>query len=729
MIGNRRFSPHYLGREFLVLTKNFSIRTNLAVLVAFCLLPAMLVAAGILTYHYQLQRSHLVSGTVTDVRTLQNLIDTELAASQNALQVFATSPSLQGQDFSVMHAQASQVLALGSMNNIALIARGGQQMFNTAQPFGQPLPITGVADLVQRVFATGQAEISELRVGALLKRPLISVAVPVRTGQSVTYVLSGVVLPAQLQTILSKSDLPTDRIVAVFDKSGIVAARSLKPERFVGKSVTPVLAARLKQTNEGTLETLTLEGIPVLTVFLRSSTTGWGTAIGIPLQALTADLHRSMWQLAAATALLMGLGFGLAWSMGGRISGAIDQLMKLALDLAQGKTVSVSGLAFREAEALGQALGQTSVVLESTASALKSSESHMRSILQSAMDAIITVDDNQNVVLFNAAACAMFACTAEQALGQPITRLIPKRFHAEHFAYIEKSQVRADDVEDFGVAGEAVGLRSTGEEFPLEVSYSNVVAPDGIFHTLIVRDITSRVQAFRALERSNLDLRQFAYVASHDLKTPLRSISGFVQILEKNYADKLDDKAVTLIRRTAQAASRLEQLTEDMLSFASLNSNPRPFTLVNCAEAVEETTHLLDAAIQSTAATVSVGNLPVVMGDRTQLLQLFMNLLGNGLKYCRDRAPVLHVSAEQKGTEWVFAVADNGIGIEAKHQQKIFEIFKRLHSQSEYAGTGIGLAVCQRIVDRHHGKIWVESTPGLGSIFYFTLPVESEAPP
>ena len=714
------------------LKNKLSIRANLAVLVAVCLLPAMMAAAGILVYHYQRQRTQLVSDTVASARTLKNSLDSELAAAQTALQVLATSPSLQSQDFSAFHAQATEVLAHSVINNIALIAPGGQQLLNTALPFGQPLPQTGVAALVAHVLSTGKPEVSELVVGALLKRALISVAVPAHAGQAAGYVLSGVVLPAQLQKIITNSSQPADRIVAIFDKSGIIAARSHESERFVGKSVAPGLAARLKDVNEDAIEVLSLEGIPVLSVFSRSGTSGWGAAIGIPMQSLTADLRRSMWQLATAAALLLGLGLGLAWLMGGRISRAIDQLMQPALELAQGKAVSVPGLAFKEAEALGQALVQTSVVLESTTSALKSSETRLRSILHSAMDAIITVDDHQKVVLFNSAAAAMFACPAEQAMGRPITQFIPERFHSQHFAYVEKNRLAADGSdgpEVFGVAGVAVGLRSGGGEFPLEVSYSNVVAPDGIFHTLIIRDITRRVQAFQALERSNLDLQQFAYVASHDLKTPLRSISGFVQILERNYAAKLDDNALALIRRTAQAANRLEQLTDDMLSFARVNSDTRPFAAVNSREVVVEAVHLLDAAIQASGAVVSIGDLPAVTGDRTQLVQLFLNLLGNGLKYCQGRAPVVQVSAHREGNDWVFSVADNGIGIEAKHHQKIFEIFKRLHSQSEYAGTGIGLAVCHRIVERHRGRIWVESNLGEGSTFRFTIPVDSEPAP
>ena len=267
-----------------------------------------------------------------------------------------------------------------------------------------------------------------------------------------------------------------------------------------------------------------------------------------------------------------------------------------------------------------------------------------------------------------------------------------------------------------------VGVRWDGEEFPAEISGSSVVESGARLHTLIIRDVTSRVKAYKSLERSNLDLQQFAYVASHDLKTPLRSIAGFIQILDRSYSEQLDEKARNLIRRTGDATRRLEQLTEDLLSYARIDAEAKAFAPVNMTEVAQEVVHLLDASINSANGVVRIADLPVVTGDRTQLVQLLLNLIGNALKYCRDRAPVVELSIIQQGDCWVFSVTDNGIGIDAKHLDKVFGVFKRLHSQTEFPGTGIGLAVCRRVVEGHGGKIWVESRPGHGSVFSFTMP-------
>jgi PAS domain S-box-containing protein len=342
--------------------------------------------------------------------------------------------------------------------------------------------------------------------------------------------------------------------------------------------------------------------------------------------------------------------------------------------------------------------------------------------LRSAMDAIVTVDDEQTIVLFNAAAATMFGCPAEVAIGTPVTRFIPDRFHAQNTDFLKGLEKADPPADAAGLNGITVALRVGGEEFPIEFSFSSVQESGGWLHTLIIRDVTRRVKTFKALERSNLDLQQFAYVASHDLKTPLRSIGGFMQILERNHGEQLDDKARALIRRASDATKRLEQLTEDLLSYARVDAEVKPFVPINMAELVQEVVQLLDATITCREAVVHVDDLPALMGDRTQLIQLLLNLVGNGLKYCRGRAPVVKLSAVKRDNFWVFSVTDNGIGIDAQHLQKIFEVFKRLHTQNEFAGTGIGLAVCRRVVQGHGGKIWVTSEPGQGSVFSFTLP-------
>jgi light-regulated signal transduction histidine kinase (bacteriophytochrome) len=223
-----------------------------------------------------------------------------------------------------------------------------------------------------------------------------------------------------------------------------------------------------------------------------------------------------------------------------------------------------------------------------------------------------------------------------------------------------------------------------------------------------------------ALERSNLDLQQFAYVASHDLQAPLRSIVGFVQLLQDEYRDKLDEQGQAWIGRTVENAQRMQTLILDLLTYARLDTQGRPFKQVDCEVVFQETVVSLAPIINDTGATITHDPLPTLIGDRSQLVQLFQNLIMNGMKYSENR-PVIHVGAKDQAEHWLFFVQDNGIGIAAKHQERIFDIFQRLHTQRTYTGTGLGLAICRRVVQRHGGRIWVESKPGEGSTFYFTI--------
>jgi len=238
-----------------------------------------------------------------------------------------------------------------------------------------------------------------------------------------------------------------------------------------------------------------------------------------------------------------------------------------------------------------------------------------------------------------------------------------------------------------------------------------------------ISDIEAYKQAVGALVQSNSDLEQFAYVASHDLKEPLRMVASYVQLLERRYADQLDDTAREFIGFATEGAKRMRHLIDDLLVYARIGTRGKRLEPIAAEKALAAAVADLKLAAGESGIEITHGALPVVMGDGTQLIQLFENLLSNAIKFrSADRAALVHVSAEQeKGAEWLFKVADNGIGIGAEYQQRIFEIFQRLHSREDFPGTGIGLAVCAKIVARHGGRLWVESVPGEGATFSFTL--------
>jgi PAS domain S-box-containing protein len=229
-------------------------------------------------------------------------------------------------------------------------------------------------------------------------------------------------------------------------------------------------------------------------------------------------------------------------------------------------------------------------------------------------------------------------------------------------------------------------------------------------------------EALTELERSNAELQQFAYVASHDLREPLRMIASYLQLLERRYRDRLDADAGDYIAFAVDGAQRMQTLINDLLTYSRVGTKGKDFAPADAAVAVRQALANLQILVEETGARINCGPLPTVIADSSQLAQLFQNLLGNALKYRSGDAPDIDVSAERRGHEWLFAVRDNGIGIDPQYFERIFIIFQRLHSRTEYPGTGIGLAICKKIVERHGGSIRVSSEPGRGSTFFFTIP-------
>jgi PAS domain S-box-containing protein len=355
----------------------------------------------------------------------------------------------------------------------------------------------------------------------------------------------------------------------------------------------------------------------------------------------------------------------------------------------------------------------------------------LAAIIESADDPILSKDLDGIIRSWNGGAARLFGYRAEEIIGRPATLLIPQDRLDEEPKILE-GLTRGEQVEPF----ESIRRKKDGTLVPVSLRISTIKDINGRITgaSKIVRDITEQKRAeerlhklLAELERSNRELEQFAYVASHDLQEPLRMISSYTQLLEQRYGDKLDDDAREFINYAVDGARRMQRLINDLLDFSRVSTRGRRLEAMDANEVLGTVRANLSAAIEDAGALVTNGELPSVMADRTQLGQLLQNLIGNAIKFRGALSPHVHVSACEGADEWVLTVKDNGIGIAPEYFDRIFVIFQRLHVTADYPGTGIGLAVCKRIVERHGGRIWVESEPGNGATFSFSIPKSNGA--
>lgn len=356
-------------------------------------------------------------------------------------------------------------------------------------------------------------------------------------------------------------------------------------------------------------------------------------------------------------------------------------------------------------------------------------EKNIHLIFNASPNALVMVSETGEIELANNALCKLFGYDTDELIGQNIDLLVPGRFRQQHHQYrknFNKKPIKKAMKEQT----ELYGLKKNKQEVPIEVALNPIKLENNQKIIAAITDITIRkkhlqeVLAFtEKLKKSNEELEQFAYVASHDLQEPLRMVSSYTQLLAKRYQDKLDDDANEFIHYAVDGAKRMQKLIQDLLKFSRLGNQSIEYTTVDTDQLVNDVIENMFVTVDESKTNITKNVLPVISGNPIQLFQLFQNLIGNSIKYRHpDRINHVHILAESLGNRWQFCIQDNGIGIEPQYFEKIFQIFQRLHNKDEYSGTGIGLALCKRIIHNHHGKIWVESEYGKGTCFYFTLP-------
>jgi len=649
------------------------------------LLGIVLVALSVVTLGYlefDREREHLEQDLLLTVTALSKAVDIELETVSTGTAMLAASNRdlIERRDFALLHANLTKAASKARLiDHFVLVAPSGQQVVNTLVPFGEPLPVSRNLDKYAATFKTGQPSISGLSTGTVSGRNELFVTVPVQLQGETAYVFVSVMSASSLTNLLSSLHFPSEWLANIFDNDGKIVARTRDQDKYIGKKVSFGLQEQLARQPSGIFENTNLDNVRSIAAFHHSENTGFGTTIGVPKtliigQAVKAQLFPG---LAAALAVFSVLA---AWHYGMELTHRRNTEERFSASLAN------AAVGFAMTTLDGEFIEVNQAYCDLTG--------YSREEVQATkFQHFIHPDDTQeNMVLFR-----------QMVNGEIPAFVIENRF------------VRKD--------GMAVWVRKS-----VAMVRSDNRAPRWSF--ALVEDITDRKHAEaelekknEALERSNADLEQFAYVSSHDLQTPLRNIVHYTQLIERRYKDKLDSEANDFIGFIVDGGKRMTRLINDLLSFSRVSRQLDPLYPTSSASAAAQALTNLGPRLISDDVEVTVGDLPVVMAEQTHLITLFQNLLENAVRFrAHDRKLVLSVSAKEDDSGlWRFAVADNGIGIRPEFHDKIFDIFQQLNPAFSTEGTGIGLTICRRIVYRFGGNIWVESTPGEGATFFFTL--------
>jgi signal transduction histidine kinase/CheY-like chemotaxis protein len=415
--------------------------------------------------------------------------------------------------------------------------------------------------------------------------------------------------------------------------------------------------------------------------------------------------------------------------------GAVDFLFKPIVPEVLRSKVAV----FVDLSRSSATLKQQADALRKQAEVLQKAELKFRSLLEAAPDPMVVCREDGEILMVNSQTEVLFHCGRDQLLSGNITGLVPGwRFRRRSGWDDSPAAVRDSSAVQ---AVELTALPVGAAPVPVEISFSPLMTEDGLVITSAIRDISERkkteeqirqlnasleervLERTDALLRSNEELQQFAYIASHDLQEPLRTVSIHAQLLAKRCEGRLQEDAAQSITFIVEGAERMERLIHDLLDFSRVEARGADFFVkMSCDESLDDAIRNLHSLIQESGATITRGSLPSITGDPVQMTRLFQNLLVNAIKYRSDEPPCIHVAAVDRESDWLFSVRDNGIGIEPQYAEKVFGVFKCLHPRDKRSGSGMGLAICRKIVSRHEGRIWVESELGKGATFFFTLP-------
>ena len=605
--------------------------------------------------------------------------------------------------------------------------------------------VTRVADeeLQREMRADPRFRVSKLVLSPLSGRWAFGLVQPVlgENGALLGTVAAGID-PLQWNPFPPPEAIPERAILTVVTLDGTIIARSVEAEKWISRKLWDErLLRRIAERKEGVVRATGTDGVERIFGVSQVAALPWFVLAGLPEEGVFAPARERLAQTGALLVLVVGIVIALAWGFVTRLSRPIRAIAEAVGARAAGGTEAMIPVAGPiEVAHVARELNRMIEIRARKERELSESEQRFAGIVGLAGDGVISMDSEQRIILFNAAAEKMFGYRSEEVAGEPIDRLIPARFRANHRQDVERFGATGESAKAMGARRPISGVRASGEEFPIEASISQLVIGGRKIYTIILRDISERVRAeaeirklnaeledrvrerTAQLEASNKELESFSYSVSHDLRAPLRAIDGFSRIVQEDYAGKLDAESRRLLGVIRANSGKMGQLVDDLLEYSRLGRKPLSSAEIDMKHLVEEVLGELQAS-GNRSPRLDVGTLPPARGDATLLKQAWTNLLANAIKFSGKRAqPVIEVSGHENGAQCVYCVKDNGAGFDMRYYEKLFNVFQRLHREEEFEGTGVGLAIVQRVVSRHGGRVWAKGKVDEGAAFYFSLP-------
>ena len=717
-----------------------SLRSHLILLVIVAFLPLLAFAVVMVVLSARSERAIFERGATERTRALITALDAELRSSITPLEALATSRHLDSDDLSGFYDEAARVLKSQSgWLTVNLALPSGQVLLDLLRPLGVQLDDIAEQRSFNQVLKTGRAAVGNSVFGRLTHQHDFRIRVPVMRKGVIRYVLTAVIDTRSINALLSPQRLPPNWVGVVLDGNRRIVARTVDPESTVGNPASASLRAALDRSVEGWFHGSTVEGWEVYTPYSRSSFSGWAVALGIPADIVDATLRRSLTYLVPFGGGLFALSLLIAWFLSTRTAASISSLALMARELGAGKnpTTEIVPSRIAEVEAVRDAFVTANRLLRERSEEKDRIAVRLELALNSGSIGVHEWHPQTNELIWDDRVRAQWGLSPAAPIDH---RVFLQAIHPDDRLRIEAALNRTlDPMSDGQYQAE---FRVIGVEDHVErwiEARGQVVVEDGqaLSLTGTTIDVTQR-KAFQGelerqvqertamLQESLAELEAFSYSLSHDMRAPLRAMEGYAKALLADYHDRLDPEARHWLERICRSSHRLDALVKDVLAYSRVAKEEIELSTLDLEALVEDILSTTPEFQAPHARVVLDKPLHRVVGHEAYLTQCVTNLLGNAVKFvAEDTFPEIHIRSERLDGKVLLWFEDNGIGIDPVHQERIFQIFGQVYPEDRYSGTGIGLAIVRKAVQRMNGQVGVESKVAAGSRFWIMLSGEN----